>query len=53
DVAKAHSILARHLQNPGQKHVYVAQQVWRCLYDFRFWAIGATAAPTENANWVW
>lgn len=52
DVAKAHSILARHLQNPGQKHLSVAKTVWQYLYDFRFWAIGATTAPSENANYI-
>ncbi|KAI0567911.1 Pol-like protein, partial [Pyrenophora tritici-repentis] len=31
DVARAHSVLARHLQNPGQKHVSAVKHVWRYL----------------------
>jgi hypothetical protein len=52
DVAKAHSILARHLNNPGHKHLTAVISVWQYLYDFRFWAIGATTAPSENANYI-
>ncbi|KAI1674084.1 Pol protein [Pyrenophora tritici-repentis] len=43
DVARAHSILARHLQNPGQKHIYAAQHVWRYLIGTKNLAIRASA----------
>ena len=43
DVARAHSILARHLQNPGQKHMYAAQHVWRYLIGTKNLAIRASA----------
>ncbi|KAK7178092.1 reverse transcriptase domain protein, partial [Paraphaeosphaeria sporulosa] len=52
DVAKAHSMLARHLNNPGQKHMAAVRTVWQYLYDYRFWAIGATTAPSENSTYI-
>ena len=43
DVARAHSVLARHLQNPGQKHMYAACHVWRYLIGTKDLAIRASA----------
>ena len=43
-IARAHSILARHLQNPGQKHLYAVQHVWRYLIHTECLAIGASAS---------
>jgi len=43
DVARAHSVLARHLQNPGQKHLYAAHHVWRYLIGTKNLAIRASA----------
>jgi len=43
DVARTHSILSRHLQNPGQKHLYAAYHVWRYLIGTKHHAIQASA----------
>lgn len=43
DVARAHSVLARHLQNPGQKHLYAAHHTWRYLIGTKNRAIHASA----------
>ena len=52
DVARAHSILARHLQNPGQKHLYAAQHVWRYLIHTKYLAIGASAGNQQGVTSV-
>jgi hypothetical protein len=43
DIARAHSMLACYLQNPGQKHIYAAQHVWRYLISTKNLAIRASA----------
>jgi hypothetical protein len=43
DVARAHSVLARHLQNPGQKHLHAVHHVWRYLIGAKNLAIRASA----------
>lgn len=52
DVARAHSILARHLQNPGQKHLYAAQHVWRYLIHTKHLAIGASGGNQQGVTSV-
>jgi NADH:ubiquinone oxidoreductase subunit C len=42
NVARAHLVLAQHLQNPGQKHLAAVYHVWRYLYGTRHLAIRAT-----------
>jgi len=51
DVARAHSVLARHLQNPGQKHLSAAKHVWRYLYGTRHLAIRAKEAESSSSLW--
>jgi hypothetical protein len=53
DVARAHSVLARHLQNPGQKHVSAVKHVWRYLYGTRHLAIRASQQIAESSSYVW
>jgi hypothetical protein len=53
DVARAHSVLARHLQNPGQKHVSAVKHVWRYLYGTRNLAIRASRQTAESSSYVW
>ncbi|KAI1590863.1 hypothetical protein PtrCC142_011888, partial [Pyrenophora tritici-repentis] len=53
DVVRAHSVLARHLQNPGQKHVSAVKHVWRYLYGTRHLAIRASQQIAENSSYVW
>jgi hypothetical protein len=48
DVARAHSVLARHLQNPGQKHMYAACHVWRYLIGTKHLAIRASADKQQG-----
>ncbi|KAF7573884.1 hypothetical protein PtrM4_055070 [Pyrenophora tritici-repentis] len=53
DVARAHSVLARHLQNPGQKHVSAVKHVWRYLYGTRHLAIRASQQIAESSSYIW
>jgi hypothetical protein len=53
DVGRAHSVLARHLQNPGQKHVSAVKHVWRYLYGTRHLAIRASQQIAESSSYVW
>jgi hypothetical protein len=53
DVARAHSVLARHLQNPGQKHMSAVKHVWRYLYGTKHMAIGASEQIAESSSYVW
>ena len=50
DVARAHSVLGQHLQNPGQKHLNSAYHVWRYLLGKRELAIEADGSiqPSQN-----
>lgn len=50
DVSRAHSVLARHLQNPGQKHVAAAKHVWRYLIGTKYLAIGACSRARNNTT---
>ena len=52
DVAKAHSVLAQHLQNPSQKHLAAAKHVWEYLIGTQYYAICATALRTESASYI-
>lgn len=52
DVARAHSVLARHLQNPGQKHLSAAYQVWRYLLRTKHLAIGASGDTPQNSYYL-
>jgi hypothetical protein len=53
NVARAHSVLARHLQNPGQKHVSAVKHVWRYLYGTRHLAIRASQEIAKSSSYVW
>ncbi|KAH8701352.1 hypothetical protein GQ44DRAFT_557314, partial [Phaeosphaeriaceae sp. PMI808] len=53
DVARAHPVLARHLQNPGQRHLSVAKHVWRYLYGARRLTIKANQHMAETPSCVW
>ncbi|PZD22874.1 hypothetical protein A1F96_10756, partial [Pyrenophora tritici-repentis] len=52
DVAKAHSVLAQHLQNPSQKHLAAAKHVWEYLIGTQYYAICAIAIRTESASYI-
>jgi hypothetical protein len=52
DVSRAHSVLARHLQNPGQKHVAAAKHVWRYLIGTKHLAIGACRRARNNTTYI-
>ena len=52
DVSRAHSVLARHLQNPGQKHVAAAKHVWRYLIGTKYLAIGACSRARNNTTYI-
>jgi hypothetical protein len=52
DVARAHSVLARHLQNPGQKHMSAARHVWRYLVGSKYLAINASRRTRDNTTYV-
>jgi hypothetical protein len=52
DVARAHSVLARHLQNPGQKHLSAAYQVWRYLIRTKYLAISASGDTPQNSYYL-
>jgi len=52
DVARAHSVLARHLQNPGQKHLSAAYQVWRYLLRTKHLAISASGDAPQNSYYL-
>ena len=53
DVARAHSVLAQHLQNPGQKHMAAVKHVWRYLYGTKHLAIRASKQVAESSSYVW
>jgi hypothetical protein len=53
DVARAHSVLAQHLQNPGQKHLSAVYHVWRYLYGTKHLAIRASQQIAEGSSYVW
>jgi hypothetical protein len=53
DVARAHSVLAWHLQNPGQKHISAVKHIWRYLYGTRHLAIRASQQIAESSSYVW
>jgi hypothetical protein len=50
DVARAHSVLAQHLQNPGQKHLSAVYHVWRYLYGTKYLAIRASQQIAESLS---
>jgi hypothetical protein len=52
DVARARSVLARHLQNPGQKHLSAAYQVWRYLIRTKYLAISASGDTLQNSYYL-
>ena len=52
NVARAHSVLARHLQNPGQKHLSAAYQVWRYLLRTKHLAISASGDTPHNSYYL-
>ena len=52
DVARAHSVLARHLANPGQKHLYAAIHCWRYLIGKRNLALKASGTRNEKDLFV-
>jgi hypothetical protein len=52
DVAKAHSVLAQHLQNPSQKHLAAAKHVWEYLIGTQYYSICATALRAESASYI-
>jgi hypothetical protein len=52
DVARAHSVLARHLANPGQKHLYAAIHCWRYLIGKRSLALKASGTRNEKDLFV-
>jgi hypothetical protein len=52
DVARAHSVLARHLQNPGQNHLSAAYQVWRYLLRTKYLAISASGDTPQNSYYL-
>ncbi|KAI1685790.1 Pol protein [Pyrenophora tritici-repentis] len=52
DVARAHSVLARHLANPGQKHLYAAIHCWRYLIGKRNLALKASGTQNEKDLFV-
>jgi hypothetical protein len=49
----AHSVLARHLQNPSQKYVSAVKHVWRYLYGTRHLAIRVSQQIAEGTSYVW
>ena len=51
-MARAHSVLARHLQNPGQKHLSAAYQVWRYLFRTKYLAISASGDTPQNSYYL-
>jgi hypothetical protein len=52
DVAKAHSVLAQHLQNPSEKHLAAAKHVREYLIGTQHYAICATALQTESSLYI-
>ena len=53
DVARAHSVLARHLANPGQKHLYAAIHCWRYLIGKRNLAMKASGSIKQRDHyWI-
>ena len=52
DVSRAHSVLAQHLQSPGQKHMSAVKHVWRYLYGTRHLAIRASQKIAESSSYV-
>jgi hypothetical protein len=53
DVARAHSVLARNLQNPRQKHISAVKHVWRYLYGTKCLAIRASEQIAKSSSYVW
>jgi hypothetical protein len=47
-VARAHSVLARHLANPGQKHPYAAVHCWRYLIGKIILALKASGSLNQH-----
>jgi hypothetical protein len=45
-------VLARHLQNPGQKHMSAARHVWRYLVGSKYLAINASGRTRDNTTYV-
>ena len=45
-------MLARHLQNPGQKHLSTAYQVWRYLLSTKHLAISATREKPQHSYYL-
>ena len=50
DIARAHSVLARHLQNPGQKHLAAATHVWRYVIGTPNLAIHADGRKIDSGT---
>jgi len=48
DVARSHSVLARHLQNPGELHYRHAVHCWRYLIGKKNWAIRTAEAIQDR-----
>lgn len=47
DVARAHSVLARHLTNPGQRHLAAARHTWRYIIGTRDLALEANGQMND------
>ncbi|EDU46251.1 predicted protein [Pyrenophora tritici-repentis Pt-1C-BFP] len=53
NLAKAHSVLTQHLQNPSRKYLAAANHVWGYLIGTQYYAICATAFRTKRAEMQW
>ena len=50
DIARAHSVLARHLQNPGQKHLAAVKHVWRYVIGTQKLAVNADGSKIDSGT---
>jgi hypothetical protein len=53
DVARAHSVLARNLQNSGQRHISAVKRVWKYLNGTQHLTTRASEQIAESLSYVW
>ena len=51
DVARAHSVLSRHLIIPGTKHIKVLERVWQYLAYNKYRALNCSATVNQREGW--
>ena len=51
DVARAHSVLSRHLINPGTRHMKALERVWEYLSYHKYMALTCSGDMQQHQEW--